>query len=138
MWFKVDFHSGIPAYRQIVNRMIEAIARGKLDDKTAMPSIRELAIALGVNPNTVAKAYRELEHLGYIYSRPGIGMFVNVRRDEIEGMILREIEDKLKAILNSAVKRGISLDKCREVFDKCVEEVEDERSDTCCGSSQDL
>ncbi len=130
MWFKIDFHSGIPVYRQIVDRLIEAIAKRKFDDNSSIPSVREMAIALGVNPNTVAKAYRELERLGYIYSRPGIGMFVNIRREEIEEMILQEIESKLKAVLKIAVRQGISLNKCWDIFDKIAEEVKNERSDT--------
>jgi len=72
----VEFHSGIPVYRQIMNHVAEAIARGALAEGAQLPTIRMLHQALKVNPNTVAKAYRELEHMGLISSQRGSGSFV--------------------------------------------------------------
>jgi len=58
--WKIEFHSGIPAYKQIANRLTSAMADGTLASGDRLPTIREVNLALGVNPNTVAKAYREL------------------------------------------------------------------------------
>ncbi|MGI6452817.1 MAG: GntR family transcriptional regulator [Syntrophomonadaceae bacterium] len=75
-WIKLDFHSGKPVYSQIRDNIIDDIIREKLKAEDPMPSIRELARILNINPNTVARAYRELESEGYIYSRPGVGSFI--------------------------------------------------------------
>ena len=66
IWVKVDFHSGEPVYKQIVQSLKGDIISGKLSNNEAIPSIRELARDLNINPNTVARAYRELESEGYI------------------------------------------------------------------------
>jgi GntR family transcriptional regulator len=72
----LEFHSGIPVYKQIMNHIAEAIASGALKEGDQLPTIRTLHEALKVNPNTVAKAYRELEHMGLINSQRGSGSFV--------------------------------------------------------------
>jgi GntR family transcriptional regulator len=72
----IEFHSGIPVYKQIMNHIAEAIAAGALHEGEQLPTIRALHTALKVNPNTVAKAYRELEHMGMISSQRGSGSFV--------------------------------------------------------------
>ena len=65
-----------PLYRQIVDGIAGAIARGELAGGAPLPSVRELAESLGINPNTVQKAYRDLQHAGLVQPRPGNGMFV--------------------------------------------------------------
>ena len=72
----VDFHSGIPAYKQIVHRVQAAVAEGRLGEGDQLPTVRALHQKLGVNPNTVAKAYRELELGGSITTQQGSGCFV--------------------------------------------------------------
>jgi GntR family transcriptional regulator len=72
----VEFHSGIPIYKQIMHHVQAAIANGQLGAGDQLPTIRALHQKLDVNPNTVAKAYRELEHLGLISNEQGSGCFV--------------------------------------------------------------
>ncbi len=72
----VEFHSGIPVYRQIIHQVQAAITAGRLQEGDQLPTIRALHQQLNVNPNTVAKAYRELEHLGHISAEHGSGCFV--------------------------------------------------------------
>ena len=72
----IDFSSGIPVYRQIVNLLFFEIGRGSLREGDRLPTIKELANRLNVNPNTVAKAYREMDLKGIIASRRGDGSFV--------------------------------------------------------------
>jgi GntR family transcriptional regulator len=76
--WKIELHSGIPAYKQIANRLTSAMADGTLERGDRLPTIRELNLALGVNPNTVAKAYRELALKGLIDGQRGFGSFVKL------------------------------------------------------------
>jgi GntR family transcriptional regulator len=76
--WKIELHSGIPAYRQIVNHLTAAMADGTLRDGDRLPTIREMNERLGVNPNTVAKAYRELALKGLIDGQRGFGSFVKL------------------------------------------------------------
>jgi GntR family transcriptional regulator len=72
----VEFHSGIPVYKQIVHQVQAAIADGRLREDDQLPTVRALHKKLKVNPNTVAKAYRELELSGLITTQRGSGCFV--------------------------------------------------------------
>ena len=72
----IDFRSGIPAYKQIVNRIQAAVADGRLSEGDQLPTVRALHQKLGVNPNTVAKAYRELELGGHITTQQGSGCYI--------------------------------------------------------------
>ncbi|HEV2330211.1 MAG TPA: GntR family transcriptional regulator [Verrucomicrobiae bacterium] len=76
--WKIEFHSGIPAYKQIANRLMAAMADGTLKHGDRLPTIRELHERLGVNPNTVAKAYQELTHKGLLDGQRGFGSFVKL------------------------------------------------------------
>ncbi len=73
----VDIHSTVAVYIQIENHIQFAIASSKLKAGDQLPSVRELSERVGVNPNTVAKAYRDLEVMGLLYTRRGMGVFVN-------------------------------------------------------------
>jgi GntR family transcriptional regulator len=74
---KVDTSSFIPIYEQIKTQMKREILLGNLKPKDALPSIRDLATELLINPNTVARAYRDLEMEGFIYTRKGKGCYVS-------------------------------------------------------------
>jgi GntR family transcriptional regulator len=76
MWIRVDPRSEIPLYQQIVDRVREGVARGWFKPGDKMPSVRELAIQLTLNHNTVAKAYQELERNGVIETLRGKGTFI--------------------------------------------------------------
>ncbi|HEY3760424.1 MAG TPA: GntR family transcriptional regulator [Verrucomicrobiae bacterium] len=76
--WNIEFHSGIPVYKQIANRLMTAMADGTLKNGDRLPTIRELHERLGVNPNTVAKAYRELTLKGFIDGQRGFGSFVKL------------------------------------------------------------
>ena len=74
--FQLNIHSGVPVYRQLMDQIRHYVAAGALAAGDALPSIRELARALAVNPTTVVKAYGELGHEGVIVIRHGLGAFV--------------------------------------------------------------
>ena len=71
----LDYESGVPVYRQIGDAILMALARQELRPDEALPTIHNLAQALGVNPNTVARAYRELEQSGHLVGERGRGTF---------------------------------------------------------------
>ncbi len=73
---KIDWQSRTPIYQQIVHRIIELILMGELKENDQLPSVRSMARELGINPNTIQKAYQELEGRGIIYSASGRGNFV--------------------------------------------------------------
>ena len=72
----LEFHSGIPVYKQIIHHVQAAVAAGRLTEGNQLPTIRALHEKLGVNPNTVAKAYRELQYLGVITVEHGTGCYI--------------------------------------------------------------
>jgi GntR family transcriptional regulator len=85
--WKIEFHSGIPAYKQIANRLMAAMADGTLKHGDRLPTIRKLHERLGVNPNTVAKAYHELTAKGLLDGQRGFGSFVKLDEDEAPGAL---------------------------------------------------
>lgn len=75
--FDIDVKSRMPIYEQITENVKRLIIQGVLLPEEKLPSVRSLAQELTINPNTIQKAYRELEREGYVISRPGKGSFVN-------------------------------------------------------------
>jgi GntR family transcriptional regulator len=73
---KIDTSDGAPIYLQIVDQIKRSVALGRLKPEDPLPSVRQLALDLTINPNTVARAYLELEHQGFIYKRQGQGTYV--------------------------------------------------------------
>ena len=74
--FELDLRSHKSIYEQITDKFKELIMTGELECGAKIPSVRDLSKTLGVNPNTIQKAYRELERQGYIYTATGVGTFV--------------------------------------------------------------
>src|SRR5579884_3999195 len=85
--FHLDPKSGVPAYRQIIDQVQAGLASGTLSVGDQLPTVRQLAVDLAINPNTVLRAYRELELAGLLETQQGTGTFVTekkVTRDEAE------------------------------------------------------
>ena len=85
--FRLDLRSGVPVYRQIIDQVLMAIASGALRGGDQLPTVRQLAVDLSINPNTVIRAYRELEIRGILTTQQGTGTFITtkkVKRDEVE------------------------------------------------------
>jgi len=99
--FKLDLKSGVPFHRQIVDQIRYGIASDRLLPGEQLPTVRELAVHLQVNPNTVRKAYSELEILGILNTQQGTGTFVSHQQVEIgadeKKRMLRQICDELVA-----------------------------------------
>ena len=99
--FKLDIKSGVPFHRQIVDQIRYGIASDRLLPGEQLPTVRELAVRLEINPNTVRKAYSELEILGILDTQQGTGTFVSHRQVEIgpaeKQRMLRQVCDELVA-----------------------------------------
>jgi GntR family transcriptional regulator len=74
--FHLDTHSGVAPYRQLVDQVRRALKLGLLHEGDQLPTVKEVVALIAINPNTVLKAYRELEHDGLVAARPGVGTFV--------------------------------------------------------------
>jgi GntR family transcriptional regulator len=80
--FRLDTESGVPVYRQIIDQVTGGIAAGTLIEGDQLPTVRQLAVDLSVNPNTVIRAYRELEIRGILDTQQGTGTFISSRKLE--------------------------------------------------------
>jgi GntR family transcriptional regulator len=78
--FGLDLHSGVPVYRQIIDQVAGGIAAGALAGGDQLPTVRQLAVDLSINPNTVVRAYRELEIRGVLETQQGTGTFISYRK----------------------------------------------------------
>jgi GntR family transcriptional regulator len=74
--FAIDLHSGVPVYRQLIDQVRSGIASGTLTAGDQLPTVRQLAVDLAINPNTVMRAYRELELGGLLETHQGTGTFI--------------------------------------------------------------
>jgi GntR family transcriptional regulator len=85
--FGLDLASGVPVYRQIMDQVMGAVASGTLSPGDQLPTVRQMAVDLEINPNTVVRAYKELEIRGMLETHHGSGTFIGnqkVKRDELE------------------------------------------------------
>jgi len=101
--FHLDLHSGVPVYRQIIDQVRGGIASGSLTAGDQLPTVRQLAVDLAINPNTVVRAYRELELGGLLETHQGTGTFISsqkVKRADAER------ERQLTQIVSDCVARA--------------------------------
>ncbi len=110
--FALDLSSGVPYYRQIIKQVEMAIVDGRLRKGTRLPTVRSLAVSLQVNPNTVVRAYNELEIRGIVNTQQGSGTFISGKTIELNE---QERDDVLKNLLDSflanASSYGFSIDE---------------------------
>src|SRR5277367_6963741 len=78
--FRLDLHSGVPVYRQIIDQVRGGVASGSLSAGDQLPTVRQLAVDLAINPNTVLRAYRELELGGTLETHQGTGTFISDKK----------------------------------------------------------
>src|SRR5579864_5800467 len=115
---RLDTRSGVPAYRQIIDQVLGGIASGTLKPGDQLPTVRQLSVDLTVNPNTVVRAYRELEIREVLSTQQGTGTFVTDKKpkaNEVERR--RRIAQLAGELLAKAGAEGISLGELLEYFD---------------------
>lgn len=121
--FQLDLKSRKSIYEQVVDNVKEMIITGVLPSETRLPSVREMSKTLTVNPNTVQKAYRELEHQGYIYTVAGLGCFVTVREEqEIDKKRVEQIMEELVSLIRELMFLGVSPGEIRKKIDEIYAE----------------
>ncbi|UCF21654.1 MAG: GntR family transcriptional regulator [Gemmatimonadota bacterium] len=112
---RIDTKSGVPFYRQIIEQVKFAIARGDLGSGDQLPTVRQLAVDLSVNPNTVIRAYRELEIAGILETQQGSGTFVGRHKPQVDDLERRRMLDQiLTELLARAAGYGFTLDEMLE------------------------
>jgi len=108
----LDFATGVPAYRQIIDQVLGAIASGTLQGGDQLPTVRQLAVDLSINPNTVVRAYRELEIRGILTTQQGIGTFVTTLPVPVdEAVRQRQLDQLIGDLLARAGAAGLTADE---------------------------
>ncbi|RWZ52202.1 GntR family transcriptional regulator [Halobacillus fulvus] len=114
--FELDVRSRKPIYEQLVEKLKKLIINDVLKEDEKLPSVRELAQQLTINPNTIQKAYRELEAQGYIYSLKGKGSFVHpVEKSENEEG-LKKVREELKQLFAEAIYLGMTTEEIQAIL----------------------
>ena len=104
----LDYQSRVPIYEQIVQGIEKYVALGILKPEQQIPSIREMAASIGINPNTVKKAYSILEQIGTIVTLSTKGTFISIKTDKIVENSVNEKIEEIKKIIEEIEKFGIS------------------------------
>lgn len=116
MFENINIHSSIAVYVQIENTVTFGVASGRLKPGDQLPSVREASEKLGINPNTVAKSYRDLEVMGIVYTRRGMGVYISkgveakCREDSRQRLVAR-----LHEIVSEAKAAGMSAQEIKAV-----------------------
>ena len=122
--FTIDLTSRTPIYEQIYFKIIELVIKGSLKENDQIPSVRNLAKDTGVNPNTVAKAYQELERNGIIYSFTGRGSFIaKIDNSLIKEFILSDFDSSVR----KAITNGADSYELKERIDRISDDIKGEK-----------
>lgn len=118
--FKLDPHSGVPVYRQIIDQVQAGLASGTLVRGDQLPTVRKVAVDLEINPNTVLRAYRELEIRGVLDTQQGTGTFVSDRpvTPEDDGERARKLEQFVGDLVARAGAGGFNVKEVVEALQK--------------------
>jgi GntR family transcriptional regulator len=130
VWVEVNPRSGIPIYVQIVEQVRRAIEVGGLGPGDRLPTVRRLAGELAIAPNTIVKAYNELQRMGLVESRPGVGTVVAGDVEEVaREQRVEEIFERLRELVRDAVSLGISEDELWAGLDSEYERIPKDRGE---------
>ena len=123
--FTLDPTSGVPFYRQVIMQVEMAIADGRLRTGTQLPTVRALAVDLQINPNTVARAYNELEIRGIVNTQQGTGTFISEKKIELSDQEREEILAGLvRSFLATASSYGFSIGEAADYLSILKEDAE--------------
>jgi GntR family transcriptional regulator len=116
MEFHLDPSSGVATYLQLVQQVHQALRLGLLEPGDRLPTAQQVVTSLAINPNTVLKAYRDLERDGLVAPRPGVGTFVVGRLPRTDPVAQARFRKSLSAWLNSARAAGLSSDEIEAIY----------------------
>ncbi|MCJ7778956.1 MAG: GntR family transcriptional regulator [Sedimentisphaerales bacterium] len=122
MQFRIDNTSDRPVYQQIIDQVKRDIALGRLSKDEKLPTVRQLARQIAINPNTIAKSYRQLEQEGIITTRPGSGAFVANLDSNLNRSVRKKlISEELERIAVEAYHMQIDSQTLSELFNNAIE-----------------
>ncbi|MDD3240988.1 MAG: GntR family transcriptional regulator [Lachnospira sp.] len=119
--FTIDVMSRIPVYEQIIKQVEDQILTGLLKEGDKMPSVRSTSVSLGVNPNTIQKAYTELERRHVTVTVPGKGSFISEYAAEVVSQKSRGKLDALQEIVRELLLAGVTRDEISRAIDEVYE-----------------
>lgn len=122
--FDIDVKSRVPIYEQITENVKRLIIQGVLLPEEKLPSVRSLAQELTINPNTIQKAYRELEREGYVISRPGKGSFVNDMTETMNREHVKTLTEEVERLIKELVFLDVPGVSLKAMIDKAEQEKE--------------
>ena len=117
----INYRSALPLYEQVKESFIRLIMTGALKPDEQLPSVRELAVELAINPNTIQRAYREMESEGYIYTVSGKGCFVAKQTDARADV--SQLLESFKADAAKLIFNGVDAEQLKNEIDKINKEV---------------
>jgi GntR family transcriptional regulator len=110
--FQLNPHSGVPVYRQLIDQVQGALAGGRLRSGDQLPTVRQAAVDLAINPNTVTRAYREMEIRGLLETQQGTGTFIAEQQIETDNLVrARQLEQLVAEMIARAGANGFSIDE---------------------------
>lgn len=118
----LDYKDRRPIYEQVIEKFQQMILCGVLQAGEPMPSVRSLAMELSLNPNTIQRAYQELERSGYIYTVKGKGSFVSDSPDAARSK-RRELQEELTSYVEKALAAGVSEGELQDMLSDSIERV---------------
>jgi len=127
--FRLDVQSGVPVYRQIIDQVLGGIAAGTLPAGHQLPTVRQVAVDLSINPNTVVRGYRELEIRGVLETQQGTGTFISqqkVKHDEVERR--RQLTQLVGEFVSRAGAAGFTIEELQDQLnDRSIDVVKKRR-----------
>jgi GntR family transcriptional regulator len=129
MMFELDVRSRKPIYEQLMDQLKELVMTEVLKEKERLPSVRALAKELTINPNTIQKAFRQLEMEGFIYTLPGKGSFVSPPNEVRNTMKQEKIKNELAKIVREALFMGMDIQDIYRIIQQTKEGIGGESRD---------
>lgn len=117
--FYIDAHSGVPPYLQLIQQVRRALKLGLLFEGDQLPTVKEVVGKVAINPNTVSKAYRELEHEGLVGARPGVGTFITKSLAEDSLAALGPLRHDLERWMVAARRAGLDDEGIEALVREC-------------------
>jgi GntR family transcriptional regulator len=117
--FHLDTRSGVSPYLQIVHQVRRALRLGLLHEGDQLPTVKDVVASLAINPNTVLKAYRELEHDGLVAARPGVGTFVTRTLSDSSLAAHGPLRQALQRWIDRARRAGLDDESIEDLFQDC-------------------
>jgi len=114
--FHLDSRSGVAPYMQLIHQVRHALRLGLLDPGDQLPTVKDVAAGLAINPNTVLKAYRELEYQGLVGARPGVGTFVTGTLSGSSLAVYEPLRRELRSWLGQARRAGMDEESIEALF----------------------